>query len=88
MNDIYRFDPATLEWTDLTHVVTGTVPSRRARMGFAAIGGKLFVHGGEDSTSNLRSQHPAQPLAFLFTRFFPHDLPLPANPSRLFHVWA
>jgi hypothetical protein len=34
MNDLYHFDPVTLEWTDLTHIVTGTLPSRRARWGF------------------------------------------------------
>ena len=47
MNDLYRFDPETLSWTDLTNAVSGTPPQPMARMGFAAVGNMLYVHGGD-----------------------------------------
>jgi hypothetical protein len=44
-NDLYRFDPATNSWTELSP--TGSAPSPRCCMGFAATpDGVLYVIGG------------------------------------------
>ena len=44
MNDLFVFDPATFTWSDFSG--DDIRPAARQYHGFAAAGGKLFVHGG------------------------------------------
>jgi hypothetical protein len=44
LDDIFKFEVATMTWTELA--VRGTAPSPRTFHGFTSAGGKLFLHGG------------------------------------------
>ena len=46
INDIHVFEVDNATWTDLTHTIVGTPPSKRFTHGFAAVGGQLYVFGG------------------------------------------
>lgn len=46
LNDLYRLDPSTLTWTELTQTVQGTPPKPRGGHGFTALNGRLYVFGG------------------------------------------
>jgi hypothetical protein len=46
LNDLHAFDPVTLTWVDISATAVGTAPERRAGVGFAAIGQRLYIHGG------------------------------------------
>jgi hypothetical protein len=43
---LFEFDPSTMAWTDLTAVAGGSPPAGRGFHGFAAAGGRLYVHAG------------------------------------------
>jgi hypothetical protein len=45
-NDLFRFDPMALAWTDLTASVLGSLPSPRDGHGFTAAGDALYLFGG------------------------------------------
>ena len=45
-DDLYKFDPTSMAWTNLSSHVSGIPPSPRYGHGFKAAGGRLFVHGG------------------------------------------
>ena len=40
------FDPALLQWTDISTTTTGPHPSPRLWHGLSSAGGKLYVFGG------------------------------------------
>jgi hypothetical protein len=46
MNDLYRFDPGELLWTNLTWAGTDGAPPALDSFGFAAVDGRLYVFGG------------------------------------------
>ena len=48
LSDLHGFDPALLTWKDLSKPNAGKAPSPRDSFGFAAAGGKIYVHGGEN----------------------------------------
>ena len=50
-NDLLQFDPATMTWVDLTSSIRGTPPAPRDCHGFAALDGKVYIYGGNSSTS-------------------------------------
>jgi hypothetical protein len=43
---LFKFDPSAMTWKDLSSAVTGPSPLPRNSHGFAAAGGKLYVHAG------------------------------------------
>ena len=48
LSDLYRFDPSTRSWDDLSHAMTGSIPAPRQHLGFEAAGeDKLFLFGGQ-----------------------------------------
>ena len=52
LDDLYEFDPHTLEWTVLSHDRDrGSRPSPRCAMAMAAVGDAVFVFGGWNSTA-------------------------------------
>ncbi len=54
-NDLYSFDPATVKWVKLNP--SGSVPSPRHMMGFAATpDGMLYVFGGYTMDNVFNSQ--------------------------------
>ena len=46
MGDLLVYDPVAMAWTDLSAAASGTPPAPRGSHGFAAAGGRLYVHGG------------------------------------------
>ncbi len=44
--DLHVYNPSTRAWTDLSVATAGAPPAARLGHGFAAAGGKLYVHGG------------------------------------------
>ena len=46
LSDFYVFDTSTYNWTDLTNVVSGTLPTYRYCPGFTAIGTQIYLMGG------------------------------------------
>jgi hypothetical protein len=49
--DLYSFDPAAMLWAPLSPAAgSAPSPSERYWYGFAAVGGKLYVHGGSSDT--------------------------------------
>ncbi len=44
--DLHVYDPVAMTWEDLSAAASGTPPAARCLHGFAALGGKLYVHGG------------------------------------------
>jgi hypothetical protein len=46
LDDLYSLHPGTVVWTLLSSGAQNPSPSVRFRHGFAAAGGKLYVHGG------------------------------------------
>ena len=49
---MFVFDPVELTWSDMSSKISGVAPSPRLGHGFAAAGGKLFVHGGYNPVGN------------------------------------
>ena len=47
--DLFVFDISTRQWTNLTDVANGTLPSRRYAHGFCAVNDQLYVHGGQNN---------------------------------------
>ena len=45
-NDLWRFDPISNIWTNLSALSQGSQPSERFGMGFTAGNGNLYVYGG------------------------------------------
>ena len=50
LNDLHMFDARTLTWHDLTAAAGGTVPTEREECLFAAVGDRLYLFGGVQST--------------------------------------
>jgi hypothetical protein len=50
LNDLHVYDPAAGAWSDLSAALRGIPPSPRGGHGFTSAGGKLYVHGGWDSS--------------------------------------
>ena len=46
-DDLYAFDLAAKEWTQLSADDDARKPSPRRGHGIASVGGRLYVHGGE-----------------------------------------
>ncbi len=46
LQDLHVYDPATMAWTDLSAIASGTRPPARWGHGFTSAGGKLYVHRG------------------------------------------
>ena len=46
LSDLFQFDPATAEWTDLGVGASGPQPTPRFAMGIAAWSGGLYLFGG------------------------------------------
>ncbi len=44
--DLHVYEPTNRTWTDLSDSMSGSIPSRRFRQGFAAAGGQLYLFGG------------------------------------------
>ena len=62
LKDLYVYDPAAQSWTDLSNAAAGAPPSPRVGLGFAAAGGRLYVHagygeGGERGSAGCRVIH-------------------------------
>jgi hypothetical protein len=55
LNDLHQFDPVSAAWTDLSAVTTTDVPPPYPRFGagLAAVGGMLYVFGGEGYSGDL-----------------------------------
>ncbi len=51
-DDLYAYDIAASEWTNLSAVTVGPAPKARYAHAFACGGGRLFVFGG--TTSHLQ----------------------------------
>jgi hypothetical protein len=49
LDDLHAFDPATMTWTLLSAANDAPRPSARHSHGFTSAGGRLYVHGGQDS---------------------------------------
>lgn len=49
-NDIFRFDPASMTWTELS--ASGPVPTARHKFHMAFVGGLLYVSGGKSEDSS------------------------------------
>ena len=47
LEDLYVLKISTLSWENLTSVVDGDHPVARAWHGFASLGSKIYVHGGQ-----------------------------------------
>ena len=45
-NDVWRFDPASKFWTNISVNSQGSAPSERYGMGLTSGNGKLYVYGG------------------------------------------
>ena len=45
-NDLFRYDPTSLTWTDLTACALGPLPLPRDGHGFTAAGDALYIFGG------------------------------------------
>ena len=48
LNDLYEFDLATMQWTDITDRIQGSPPVPRYYHGFASAEGTLYAFGGLD----------------------------------------
>ena len=59
LQDPHVFDPDTIYWRELSFASHGTPPSPRMGHGFASVGSKLYVHGGEDSAGVKSLHNPA-----------------------------
>ena len=45
-NDLFKFDPEALEWTQITNSAAGAQPVARDSHGWVASGGRLYLFGG------------------------------------------
>ena len=52
LNDFYQLDPISMEWTNMTDLCWGNLPTPRASFGFASTENKLYVFGGSDQDLN------------------------------------
>jgi hypothetical protein len=48
LNDFFVFDPASITWIKLDNNIAGQPPNTVYNLGFAALGGKIYVHAGLD----------------------------------------
>lgn len=55
---VERFDPQTGQWTQVASMLT-----KRCRLGAAALNNKLYVCGGYDGSTFLRSVEVYDPIA-------------------------
>jgi hypothetical protein len=46
-NELYVLNTATLEWSDASRSLEGTVPSPRSLSQLVSIGSKVFIFGGQ-----------------------------------------
>ena len=46
LNDLFSFNPDSLEWAYLTGTAVGSAPAPRAGLGMASVPGGIFVFGG------------------------------------------
>lgn len=51
--DLWTFNPASSNWTDLTSSARGDFPSPRVFFGMATAGERLFIFGGKNETAFL-----------------------------------
>eukprot|EP00961_Rhodomonas_salina_P135821 1827353-Rhodomonas_salina.1 len=67
-NDLYMLDPSRRAWQELSQHVSGSIPSKRAYMGFTAAGGKLFVFGGMEIVGGpaVNSLHVLDPTVMVW----------------------
>lgn len=52
-NDLYSFDIAAGNWSELTSRTTGSVPTARYGHGVAAVGNAIYVFGGCSSNGGI-----------------------------------
>ena len=59
-NNLVQFNPSTMTWASLTSSIQGAAPCPRDSHGFASLEGKVYVFGGNGSTSRTPtgSMHP------------------------------
>ncbi len=50
-NDLVQFDPSAMAWTSLTSSILGVAPCPRDSHGFAALDDKVYIFGGNGSTT-------------------------------------
>ena len=47
-NDLLEFDPESMIWSDLSSMISGTLPAPSSySQGFTSLDGQLFLFGGE-----------------------------------------
>ena len=51
--DLYKYDPVSMAWTNLSSNASGTRPCPRYGHGFMAAGGRLYVHGGSSEFGDV-----------------------------------
>jgi hypothetical protein len=62
---LFKLDPSAMTWSDLSSAITGPSPPPRYGHGFAAAGGKLYVHAGWNGQCEhlaARTHLPSSPL--------------------------
>jgi hypothetical protein len=62
-SDLFRFDPSSLVWTNLTAAARGPRPSARLLAGFAALGDTLYLLGGAAAVGPAPRPPPPAPAA-------------------------
>ena len=55
LDDLYQFDPANMIWMYLSGTVIGTSPLPRISFGMAAVGHKLYIFAGSDTSGAIHS---------------------------------
>jgi hypothetical protein len=60
INDLHRFDPVELQWTEINSSSMLEPPSPRMAAGFAAADDRLFVFAGAFPATRLRPGPPGQ----------------------------
>jgi hypothetical protein len=84
-NDLWAFDFATREWTEIA--TTGTGPTPRANTGAALVGNEMIVFGGNTSTSGINFIPNNDTYALnLDTNEWRQLNTAAAPPARLFHT--
>ena len=53
LNDMHRFNPIEMGWTNLSTPSAGQTPPPRFGHGFSYAGGRLYVHAGAGATGIL-----------------------------------
>ena len=47
LDDLHEFNADTVTWTDLSSLTRGSLPFPRGGHGFASVGGRLYLQGGQ-----------------------------------------